>query len=463
MKKTDIPQKYKSIISIITKAAAAGDYEVYAVGGFVRDLFTGRQPNDLDIMVESVSKNSREKFAGIDFSELVARTNGLHEPVIFERFGTSKLIIENEEVEFVMPRKEYYEDNSRNPDTEIGSLSQDALRRDFTVNALFLRLGDMEILDLTGRGIADIENKIIRVTDPAAAEIIFNQDPLRILRAVRQSLQLGFTIEKDTYEAMKKASGRICIVSPERIRDEINKIIAEDKPSEAFRMMDDIGLLEKIFPELHRLKGVPQPEKYHDDDVFEHTLKVLDRSANEPAIRIAALLHDSGKADVFKNENGRISFHGHEEKSALIAENTLKRLKYSKEFTADAVNIIKNHMYPKMYDVSWKDAAVRRFAGKCAGALESVIKFSKADYGKDKPDEKIYDLEKRICLLKEKNELYPKAELLNGQEIMEISGLPAGSWIKEAKEKIYEAQIEDPRLTKEEAVEIVKVMLSHKK
>lgn len=463
MKITDFPQRYKSIIQIVARAAAENDFEVYVVGGFVRDLFIGREPKDLDIMVEPVSGNGREKFAGIDFSETVARMNGLHKPVIFERFGTSKLIIGGEEVEFVMPRKEYYEEDSRNPDTEIGSLEQDALRRDFTVNALLLRLSDKEVLDLTGKGIDDINHKIIRVTDPGAAELIFNQDPLRILRAVRQSLQLGFTIEKNTYEAMKKASGRIGIVSPERTRDEINKILAEEKPSAAFKMMDDIGILEKIFPELGRLKGLAQPAKYHNDDVFEHTLKVLDRAGNDPLLKTAALLHDSGKADAFSNENGKISFHGHEEKSAAIAADILKRLKYPKDFAAQTVIIIKNHMYPKMFDSSWEDAAVRRFAAKCAGQLERVIEFAKADYGKDSPGEKIFELENRVNRLKEENALYPVEELLNGKELMDISGLAAGEWIKEAKEKIAEEQMENPGLTKEQASAIVKEMFAPKK
>lgn len=463
MKKIEIPKRYKSIIQIISKAAVISKFEVYAVGGFVRDLLIGREPKDLDIMVAPPVGSDREKFAGIDFSKTVAEINGLHEPVIFERFGTSKLMIEGEEVEFIMPRKEYYEDSSRNPDTEIGSLEQDTLRRDFTINALFLRLSDNKILDLTGKGIEDIKGRIIRVTDPDAAEIIFNQDPLRILRAIRQSLQLGFTIEQKTYEAMKKASGRIDIVSPERIRDEINKIILEENPSIAFKMMSDIGILEEILPELHILKGIKQPVKYHNDDVFEHTLKVLDRTGRDSLLRISALLHDTGKAEAFKDEGGKVSFHGHEEKSADIAENVLKRLKYSKDFTVQVINIIRNHMYPKMYDSSWSDSAVRRFAIKCSGQLERVIEFSKADYGKDNPGEKIFELENRINQLKEKNTLYPKEELLNGKEIMNIFDLPAGEWIKKAKAKISEEQMENPQLTKEQAVKVLKEFLSHKK
>ncbi|MDR3113349.1 MAG: hypothetical protein LBU09_03140, partial [Endomicrobium sp.] len=216
MKITQFPNEYTAIMNKILQAANENGFRVYAVGGFVRDLIIGRFPNDLDIMVEPPAlQNAR--LAGINFSKILASKYSLSSPVVFERFGTAKLIIDGCEVEFVMPRKEYYEDDSRNPDTEIGTLIQDALRRDFTVNALFLNLNGNEVLDLTGLGLSDIENKIIRAADSCAAGVIFKQDPLRILRAVRQSLQLNFQIEPSTYAAMKDAVKRIKIVSPERI------------------------------------------------------------------------------------------------------------------------------------------------------------------------------------------------------------------------------------------------------
>lgn len=251
--KGKIPKNYIGIVEKITKIATDNNYVIYAVGGFVRDLIINREPNDLDIMVETDN-------GGIEFAQLLSNKLNLSEPVIFERFGTAKLTVENREIEFIMPRKEYYDENSRNPDTEIGSLRQDALRRDFTVNALFLRLNDMELVDLTGLGLEDIKNKIIRVTDESASDVIFEQDPLRILRAVRQSFQLDFEIESKTYSSMKKNIERIKIVSPERIRDEINKMLVLDNPSKAFDMLKSIGLFSVIFPEL-------------DYNVFEKTKK----------------------------------------------------------------------------------------------------------------------------------------------------------------------------------------------
>ncbi|MDR3274942.1 MAG: CCA tRNA nucleotidyltransferase [Endomicrobium sp.] len=459
MKNIVIPQRYKSIIDKVSVTAKENDFDAYIVGGFVRDLFIERDPKDLDIMVCDKKDYSNGQLAGINFSKILTNKYNLCEPVVFERFGTSKLLIDGEEVEFVMPRKEYYDIGSRNPDTQLASLEQDALRRDFTINALFLRLSDMKILDFTSQGIKDIKSKIIRVTDSSNAEIIFKQDPLRILRAVRQNLQLGFTIEVETYNAMKVSAMRIKIVSPERIRDEINKILVEEKPSKAFKMMDEINLLAEILPELVRLKNLEQPAKYHIGDVFIHTMKVLDTTRNDIILRMIALMHDIGKYVTYKKDNGKISFYGHNNKSAKEAEVILKRLKYSKEFIQKTVSVIQNHIYPKMYSDEWTDSAVRRFVKSCGNELDLTIDFSKADYGKDSSDIKLVKLKKRIEYLKSKNMLYPKPELLTGRELMNIFQKPAGKWIQEAKNKIEEMQLENPTITKEKAIEAIRKML----
>ena len=169
MKRISVPKRYESIVDKISFTAKENNFDAYVVGGFVRDLFLDREPKDLDIMICPKDSSVNDRLAGVNFSKILANKYKLREPVIFEKFGTSKLFIDNEEVEFVMPRKEYYDFNSRNPNTQLASLEQDALRRDFTVNALFLRLSDMKVLDLTSGGLNDIKNKIIRVTDISSA------------------------------------------------------------------------------------------------------------------------------------------------------------------------------------------------------------------------------------------------------------------------------------------------------
>jgi tRNA nucleotidyltransferase/poly(A) polymerase len=458
MKITQIPNEYAAIINKISQTADENGFRVYAVGGFVRDLIIGRFPNDLDIMVEPPALYDA-RLAGINFSKILASKYSLSSPAVFERFGTAKIIIDGREVEFVMPRKEYYEDDSRNPDTEIGTLNQDALRRDFTVNALFLNLNGNEVLDLTGLGLSDIKNKIIRAADPSAAGIIFQQDPLRILRAVRQSLQLNFKIDPSTYAAMKDAAQRIKIVSPERIRDEINKILSQPKPSTAFEMLDDTGLLSEILPDVAAVKGLAQPEKYHIKDVFGHTLDVLDRVKNDLILRVAALFHDVGKRAAYKNENGKISFIGHERQSCDISQNALKKLKYPKDFISRVCLIIKNHMYPKMYEEKWSDAAVRRFAARCGDELENILELSKADYGRQTGVETLAALKDRMERLKSQNALICNGELVDGQLLMRHFSLPPGTWIKKAKEIIAEERFENPSLTQDEAFKLVKMKL----
>ncbi|MDR3048377.1 MAG: CCA tRNA nucleotidyltransferase [Elusimicrobiota bacterium] len=480
MMKTQIPKKFKPIIEKISQTAFENGFETYIVGGFVRDLFLDRQPYDLDIMVEDKTirhcgqdlqspttdeiiglarNDDSEKDAGIRFAQILAKKYKTIQPVLFKRFGTAKLIIDDEDVEFVMPRKEYYSDDSRNPDTELGTIEQDALRRDFTVNALFLRLSDMQVLDLTKKGFDDIKNKIIRVSDPAAAEFIFAQDPLRILRGVRQSLQLGFTIEPSTFDAMRKTAARIDIVSPERIRDEIDKMLLCANPSKAFEILDKISLLQIIFPDIKKLQGLKQPPKYHFYDVYEHTMKVLDRTAPFLPLRMSALMHDAGKLQTNKEIDGRISFYGHEEYSAQIAKKVLKDLKYSKEFIAQVSNIVKNHMRVHSYDAVWTDSAIRRLVIACADNLDLTISLAKADYGKTESNPRIKDLQERINHLKTENKLYPKPDLIGGQELMERFKIKQGKIIGKIKTAILDASIENPNLTKKEALEIAEKMI----
>jgi len=447
MKLLEIPQDYKSIIDKLILIAKDNNYVIYAVGGFVRDIILKRQPNDLDIMVEGEN-------AGINFSRLVAEKLQIHPPITFEKFATSKLLIENREIEFIMPRKEYYDINSRNPQTEIGTLEQDCLRRDFTINALFLRLNDFELLDLTKKGLEDIKNKIIRVTDESASDIIFSQDPLRILRAVRQSFQLNFNIEPKTYQSMKNNSNRITIVSGERIRDEINKILLLDKPSKAFDMLDDIGLLEIIFPELKQTQKIEQPKKYHDKDVYRHIMDVVDKVHNNLLLRISALFHDIGKPNTQTIIDEKISFINHENKSSKIAKQILVRLKYPMDFIKQVCFLIENHMYPKMYLSSWKDSSIRKFANKLGENIDNIELLSVAD--SKKYNKELFD---RVRLLRKNNMLVPQKDLIDGNELIKLFNRPAGKWISQAKQYIKELQFENPQISKDEIVKNLKNIL----
>ena len=442
-----IPQEYKSIVNKLIKIAQDNNFIVYAVGGFVRDIILNRQPNDLDIMVEGEN-------AGIEFSKLVAKKLKIHPPIIFEKFATSKLLIDGKEIEFIMPRKEYYDINSRNPKTEIGTLEQDCLRRDFTVNSLFLRLNDFKLLDLTGKGLKDIKNKTIRVTDELASDIIFSQDPLRILRAVRQSFQLNFSIEKKTYQSMKNNSNRIAIISQERIRDEINKILLLNKPSKAFKMLDNIGLLKIMLAELKKTQKVKEHKKYNNKDVYRHIMDVLDKVPNNLLLRISALLHDIGKIQPQTSIDENISFINYEYKSSKLAKQILIRLKYPMYFIKQVCFLIENHRYPKMYLSSWKDSSVRKFADKLKDNIKNVELLYIADSKENNTE--LFD---RVRFLQKRNMLVSQKELFDGNELIKICNKPAGKWISQAKQYIKELQFENPKISKEEVISKLEIIL----
>ncbi len=429
-----IPEQYKSVIDKITKTAYENNYTAYAVGGFVRDMILGRNPKDLDIMVEGDN-------AGIKFAVLLSQKLNIHPPVVFEKFATAKLMIDNHEIEFIMPRKEYYEKNSRNPGTAKATLEQDALRRDFTVNALFLRLNDMKLLDLTGNGLKDIKKKIIRVTDETASDLIFEQDPLRILRAVRQSLQLGFSIDDKTYKSMKKKARRIKIVSPERIRDEINKILMFDKPSKAFFMFDKINLLSEIFPELKELQNIKYSPK---KTFFEHTMEVVDRIPRDLLLRTSALFYNVCCSKTQKN-------------GMQTVNNMLLKLKYSSDFKKQVLALIKTYIYVKEIK-TFDDTDLRCFEKEMresVGQAELLCKAADINY-----DTAVF---KRIKILRKNGLLAPEKELFDGNELIETFNMPAGKWLGQAKKYLQNLQFEDPCISKKKALKKLKEYIEQSK
>ncbi|MDD5021063.1 MAG: hypothetical protein PHR82_02865 [Endomicrobiaceae bacterium] len=406
-----IPKDYIGIIEKITKIATDNNYIIYAVGGFVRDLIINRYPNDLDIMVEKDN-------GGIEFAQLLVKKLNLSESVIFERFGTAKLLIENQEIEFIMPRKEYYDENSRNPDTEIGSLRQDALRRDFTINALFLRLNDMELIDLSGKGLKDIGNNIIRVTDESASDIIFQQDPLRILRAIRQSVQLDFKVEQKTYESMQKNIKRIKIVSPERVRDEINKMLLLYNSSKAFYMLKKLGLLDIILPELK-------------EDIFNSMIMFLDKIQQELTLKLTILLHQID-----------------------CAENILIRLKYSQNIIKKVCWLIEGLNYVKSHTKPWTDYEIRKFEKKYRQIIADLRNLCcMTDKGPD--------LFEKIDAMSFENQLVPEKDVFDGNELIEIFNKPGGKWISDVKKHIEELQYNNPKITKDEIIREIKLLLKN--
>ncbi|MBR5924056.1 MAG: tRNA nucleotidyltransferase, partial [Bacteroidales bacterium] len=282
----------KKIFRIVSEVARERGVRAFAIGGYVRDCFLGRPCNDIDIVVEG---------SGIDFAQAVGEKTG-KSVSYFKNFGTAMLHFEGDEIEFVGARKESYRRESRNPIVENGTLEDDQLRRDFTINAMAFSLQEEDfgaLVDPFG-GIKDLAAGIIRT--PLDPDTTYSDDPLRMLRAVRFATKLStpelrFSIVPESIESMRRMAPRMEILSKERIAEELNKMLMCQRPSMAFELMDECGLLEGILPWIAALKGVETIDGRGHKDIFTHTLAVLDNVAaasDNLWLRWAALLHDVG-------------------------------------------------------------------------------------------------------------------------------------------------------------------------
>ena len=313
----------KLLGNAVAKAAENLSFPSYFVGGFVRDKLLDRPSKDIDIVCVG---------SGIQLAEELCKILDIKtKPVVFKRFGTAMIRYKDLEVEFVGARKESYSKDSRKPFVEEGSLEDDQNRRDFTINAMAVSLNkeDFGALIDPFNGIEDLKNKIIRT--PLEASRTFSDDPLRMLRAIRFSSQLGFEIDELTFKGIQENCERISIISAERIRDELNKIILSDTPSRGFELLSKSGLLELIFPEFERLRGVDIKNNIAHKDNYYHTLKVLDNlseDTDELWLRWAAILHDIAKPATKRfNDTQGWTFHGHEVVGERMVPKIFKRLK----------------------------------------------------------------------------------------------------------------------------------------
>ncbi|HOK54158.1 MAG TPA: CCA tRNA nucleotidyltransferase, partial [Armatimonadota bacterium] len=281
------------------------EYRLYLVGGIVRDEILGSPgEEDIDIVLEGDATKLARYLFNIGITDF--------KPVVFPRFGTAMVSIEGTQVELVSARSESYAPESRKPEIELASLEQDVLRRDFTINTLMKNLHTGEILDITGKGLSDLREGIIRTpTDP---EVTFEDDPLRMLRAIRFSARFGFVIEDKTYEAIKNKAHRLSIISKERIRDEFSKMLMTSRAAQAIETLRTTGLLAQFAPELLEMYGVTQ-NIYHLYDVWTHTMKALESLPDtaDLALRLATLFHDVGKPKTRSvDEKSQVHFYSHQ-------------------------------------------------------------------------------------------------------------------------------------------------------
>ncbi|MCQ2312003.1 MAG: CCA tRNA nucleotidyltransferase [Paludibacteraceae bacterium] len=437
------PEIENKTLHLIGEEADKLGLECYVIGGWVRDLFLHRGSKDIDVVVVG---------SGISLAEQVAARLGKHAHLsVFKTYGTAQVKNRDLELEFVGARRESYRHESRNPIVEDGTLEEDQNRRDFTINALAICLNKDrygELLDPFG-GIQDMNEGVIRT--PLDPDITFSDDPLRMMRAIRFASQLGFYLDRETFDAIERNRERIHIITKERIVDELNKIMGSRKPSVGLYLLDKTGLLSLIFPELSALKGIETKEGRGHKDVFVHTLQVVDNVAEKSDnlwLRWAALLHDIGKprSKAWDPKMGW-TFRNHNYIGAKMIPGIFKRMKMPQNEKMDYIRkMVDLHMRPiNLIEDIVTDSAVRRLLFEAGNDIDDLMILCNADIT-SRNEEKVERFHKNFELVKQKMvELEERDRIRNfqppvdGIEIMELLHLEPCALVGELKSKIKDA------------------------
>lgn len=431
------------ILKLIGSSADELGIDCYIIGGYVRDIILNRGKKDIDIV--AIGK-------GIELAQRVKDKLGPEAHLsVFKKFGTAQVKFADYDLEFVGARKESYNRESRKPVVEDGTLQDDQNRRDFTINALAIGLNGKHkgvLLDPFD-GISDLQKKIIRTPlDPA---ITYSDDPLRMMRAIRFSTQLNFTIEPESLRAITENKDRIKIVSKERISDELNKIILAEKPSIGFKLLFDTGLLEIIFPLMYQLHGVETIQGKSHKDNFYHTLEVLDnlsRNTQNLWLRWSAILHDIAKPATKRFEEGHgWTFHGHEDKGARMVPQIFSELKLPlNEKMKYVQKLVLLHLRPIVLAKSEvTDSAVRRLLFEAGDDIEDLMLLCEADITTKNPNRmqrylKNFELVRiKLKEIEEKDRVRNWQPPISGEEIMRVFDIPAGRDVGILKTAIREA------------------------
>ncbi len=427
-----------------SKVANENGYELYVVGGYVRDLILKRERSEVDFLVVG---------DGIGFANKLAKFLGAKTVSVFKNFGTAHFRYNDIDLEFVGARKESYKRGSRNPKVEPGSFNDDISRRDFTINTLAVSLNKNNfgnIID-TFNGLDDIKNQVIRT--PLNPNETFDDDPLRILRAFRFASQLNFEVDPKVLKAAESLRERLKIISQERITDEFIKILSSAKPSIGLKLLYYSKVMEIIFPEISKLGGAEQREDYHHKDVFLHTCIVVDNisTATENVwLRFAALVHDIAKPNTKKFVEGiGWTFHGHEEIGARMMKGIFKRMKLPLNKLEYVEKLTRLHLRPiALVDDEVTDSAIRRLIVSAGEDLDDLITLCRADItsknqGKVSKYLNNYEIVmKKVYEVLEKDELRAFQSPVRGDEIMRVLNLQPSKTVGEIKTAIEEAILE---------------------
>jgi poly(A) polymerase len=422
----------------LAERLAAVGHSTYLVGGTVRDAFLDLDLTTLDIdiatsarpdVVEGVVRDWADQtwFAGRDFGTIGVRKTGRH-------------------LEITTFRADVYRPESRKPEVKFSDdIETDLSRRDFTVNAMALALPEPAFVD-PFNGAADLAAHVLRT--PLSPEISFEDDPLRMLRAARFVAQLGVVPEPELVDAIRRLRHRLEIVSAERIRDELSKLLLTDDPSAGLWLLCETELSDEFLPELNAMRLEQDPIHTHKD-VLAHTVAVVRNTRPELVVRLAALFHDVGKPKTRSYAQGGVSFHHHEVVGARMTEERLRALKYPADVVAAVTKLVYLHLRIHTYAMGWTDKAVRRYVRDAGGLLDQLNHLQRCDCTTRNPRRaaalarRMDELETRIAELREQEELDSIRPPLDGRQVMAFLGIPPGPVVGDALDFLLEARLDE--------------------
>lgn len=465
-------ETYQNILKKLAELISGTRFEnhVYAVGGCVRDSILGHEIKDIDLVVSLEN-------GGIALSSTLYANGYLnHEPVIYETYGTTMFRLSDFphiELEAVQTRKEQYHEGSRNPETSYGTLQEDAMRRDLTVNALYYNISTGELLDPTG-GQADIERRLIRVT--STPDIVYTDDPLRILRAIRFYSKLNsydesarWSIDPETLRGMSEHVSGLTIISMERIAAELHKMLTSSVPSDALKLLKSTGAMHYVIPELEETYDMTQNE-YHFGTVWEHTLKVVDEArkrTDDLNTLMAALLHDIGKIKTRSEKDGKVHFYEHERASQQMAPDILRRLKEPVEMMKEVATLCGGHMMAKSWgsDLSVlknPEKSIRKLQHKYGRKLfKKLMVLIDADNNAHAPEHCIIGQTDAIIEVSERIEkfgtdMFDYKLPIDGEDVMNVRNIPPSAEVRDCLEYCIKLALNDPLMSRDEMLKHVK-------
>jgi poly(A) polymerase len=422
-------------------------HELYLVGGVVRDLLLGRDHGDLDFATDAVPRETTKVLRG--WAERLY--------LVGVKFGTVGARRDDQVLEITTFREEVYAEEHRKPSVTFGrDLRTDLSRRDFTLNAMAVRLPEGDLVDPFG-GVKDLAAK--RLDTPLDPEIAFSDDPLRMLRAARFAAQLELDPIPRVVRAIEQMHGRLAIVSAERISDELSKLLLSDAPSRGLELVVETGLAEEFLPELSALRLEQDPVHKHKD-VLHHTFAVVEKCEADLTLRLAALLHDVGKPETRAITPDGVSFHHHEVVGARMARERLQALRYPSHLIDDVAKLVELHLRFHGY-TEWSDSAVRRYVRDAGPLLDQLNQLTRADcttqnrFKAKKLEALQDDLEERIARLAEEENLGAMRPPLDGGQVMEHLGIQPGPIVGRALEHLMELRLERGPIDEDEAYRLL--------